>query len=177
MKIDYPCRKSSEASGRRRGINKFLSAAWRIVECPVFHVSLAALHDQATNSAIPTCLIRGRVGLWKVKIGFRQLKLFANPTETEFAISVFERERMGAGNFFAVYQPLVHPPKMGGAQVQLQFVNDPGNQREVLRWADGSANTGGVIIRTLPPGSDVLQRFSQVEVFKRVIKHHLEARS
>src|SRR5688572_18964029 len=64
-------------------------AFWRIIECPVFNITLSALHDR-TPDAIPTFYKAADVSFWKVKIFIRHNKLFSDAIEAQMAVSFFE---------------------------------------------------------------------------------------
>src|SRR5262249_15521395 len=58
---------------------------------------------------------------------------------------------------------------------QVQLVDQPGHQRQLLRRTNRSANTRGPLGRRLPPRGDVLQRLGEVKLLDRVVKADGEA--
>ena len=66
--------------------------------------------------------------------------------------------------------PFVHAPEMAMPQVQIQLVDQPCHQRQLLGGADRAANAGRPLGRGLPPGSDVFQGLGQIKLFERVVE-------
>ena len=60
-------------------------------------------------------------------------------------------------------------------QVELEFVDEPGYERQLLCRPNRTADADRVIGGRLPPGMDVFQGLSQIEVFQRVVEDHLKA--
>ncbi len=71
--------------------------------------------------------------------------------------------------------PFVHAPEMGLADVQVQLVDQPGHQRQLLGRADRTADAGRIVVGRAAPGVDIFQRLGQIEIFERVVHHHAEA--
>ena len=67
------------------------------------------------------------------------------------------------------------PQKWAVPQIELQLVDQPGDERQLLGRADRAADAGRVVGRRLPPGRDVFQRLGQIEIFERVVELDGEA--
>src|ERR1044071_10330206 len=93
-------------------------ASRRIIESPMFYVALPALHHCAPHARLPTLSISRGVALRKVQVRIGHAQLFSNTAEAQFAIRFFKRKRVRRRRLFALQKPLVHPPEMGGFDVQ-----------------------------------------------------------
>src|SRR5262245_47338918 len=91
----------------------FAIAAWRVVECPMLHVALSALHYGATNT-VPALAIGGGVGLREMQVLRWHDQLGTNAIEAKFAVRALERKRMRHRHFFAIKKPFIHAPEVGG---------------------------------------------------------------
>ena len=164
--------------GRRgRGVLVFARALQRVVEGPVLDVALTALHDGAADAGVPGLHVVGHLGLGEVQVGFGHRQFLLDAVEAEFAIGAFKGERMRHRHFLLrlLIIPFVHAPEVGVLEAEAEFVDQAGDERELLSRSDRSADADRIIRRGLLPGGDILQRFGEVEVFEGVIHHHLEA--
>src|SRR4051812_21425136 len=85
---------------RRRLVFPLAFAFWWIIECPVFHFALPALHDGAANFVVS---LRIRIEFdWKVNILGRHSQFGPDTVEAELHIGLRKRERMLHGYRFAV---------------------------------------------------------------------------
>ena len=96
-----------------------------------------------------------------------EAQLLVGPGETQWV-----RNRHGSAGGV---DPFVHAPEMGLADVQVQLVDQPGHQRQLLGRADRTADAGRIVVGRAAPGVDVFQRLGQIEIFERVVHHHAEA--
>src|SRR5437660_376287 len=112
-------------AGRQLSI---LRRAWRarlvfaraprwIIESPMFHVPLPALHHRATHAGLPAFPVRARIAFWEVQVGIRHHQLLPNSAEAKLAVRLLERKRMRRRRFFALQKPFIHTPEVGRADV------------------------------------------------------------
>src|SRR6185436_2330401 len=174
MKVNNTCRELPVFGRRGRGILVLSRALRRVIERPMLHVALAALHHRASHSSVPALTISARDAFWKMKIRIWHDEFPADTIKAHFTISFFERERMRHWRFFAIKKPLIHAPEMGGLDVEIQRVYEPGNQGQLLRWPYRPTNPNRVVGSGLLPCGDVFQRLRQIEIFQRFIHHDLE---
>src|SRR6185503_8509859 len=115
-------------------------------------VALAALHHGTAHSA-PAFAICGRVTFRKMKIGLRHAQFLADSTEAHFAIRALERERMRHRNFTTGFriEPFVHAPEVSGAEVEVEFVDEARDQRQLFGWPDGTADADRIVLGGLLP--------------------------
>src|SRR5262245_59470629 len=99
----------------------------------------------------------------------RHAEFRPNATKTQIEIRLGEREWMIGRDGPAIFDPLIHAPKMCVAQFYVERVHDAGHQRQLLRRADGSANTDGIIRRRLLPNAYVFERLGAIKLFERVV--------
>jgi hypothetical protein len=99
------------------------------------------------------------------------LELTVNAVEAQVAIGFGEAQRVRDRHGLALFDPLVHAPEMGIVlrEVQIQCVDQPRNQGQLLGRSDRAANAGRIVRRALPPGFDVLQRLGEIELFERIV--------
>src|SRR5206468_10988433 len=71
----------------------------RIVEGPVLHISLTALHDGAPDAGVPGLPIVTRVGLREMQMRIRHPHPAADAAETEITIGALEAEGMRGRDF------------------------------------------------------------------------------
>ncbi len=160
--------------GRRRGVLPPALARQRVVECPVLDVALSALHDGAAD-ALPAVAVGLHVGLGEMQVRVGHAQAAVDAVKTQLAVGLFKRQRMFHRNLLLAVVPLVHTPKMAGAHIEAQRVNEARDKRQLLRGADGAADAHGIVGRGLPPCFDVLQRLGQVKILQRVVHFHGEA--
>src|SRR4029450_12711561 len=86
------------------------STRQRIVERPVLHVSLSALHHRTSHAGVPGGPVLGRISFGELQMLVRHAEAAADPAETELAIGALEAQWMGNGDFLAGLdvEPLVH---------------------------------------------------------------------
>src|SRR5262245_25188741 len=82
---------------------------------------------------------------------------------------------MSCWNRLIVLDPFVHRPKMGVTQADPKFVDEASDQRELLRWADRTAEATRVIGGRLAPRADIFERLREVEFLKGLVKHDLKS--
>ena len=163
----------------RRGRGVLVPPATRegIVERPMLHVALAALHDGAADARIP-CLAEGAgVGLGKVEVGLRDAEAAVDAVEAELAVAFLEAEGMGGRDLAAGggVEPLVHAPEVGMAEVEAEAVDEPGDEGELLGGANGAADADGVVGGGHAPCVDVFEGLGEVEVFAGIVEDDAEA--
>jgi hypothetical protein len=61
--------------------------------------------------------------------------------ETEVEVGTGEREGMRDGYGLAVFDPFVHSPEVGVAEIQLEGVNETGNQRQLFGRSNRPTDT------------------------------------
>ena len=76
--------------GRGRFLLPPAAAGQRIVEGPMFNISLATLHHRAPDSGAPRGAIGGRIGLGEMQVGVGRTQLGVNPVEAEFPVGPFK---------------------------------------------------------------------------------------
>ena len=94
----------------------------------MFHVALTALHDRTTDTCFPGLAIVGEVGFGEMQVGVRHHEVFSDAIEAKLAICFFERERMRGWGFFSVQEPFVHTPEMTGPDIEVEIIDEPGDQ-------------------------------------------------
>ena len=156
------------------GVAVFAGPSDGVVEGPVFHVTLAALHDGAADSGIPRRSIGSGVGLGEMQVGVGHDLFAGDAVEAQFSVGLFEGEGMGGGCLLAVDDPFVHAPEVAGADVEAECVDDAGDQWQLLGGSNGSANADGVVVGALFPGGDVFEGFGEVEFFEGVVEGDFE---
>ena len=67
------------------------------------------------------------------------------------------------------------PQKWASLQLDVQRVDHPRHQRQLLGRADRAADADRIVRRRLLPGVNVFQRLGAVELFERVVDRHREA--
>ena len=87
MQIDNARRELAILGGR--GGRGFVSAfaRQRIVERPVLHVALAALHHGAAHAGVPRCTERARVGFWKMEMRVGNAEFFFYAMKAQIAVA------------------------------------------------------------------------------------------
>ena len=100
----------------------FTFSLGRIVECPVFDISLSALHHGTANPA-PALPEGSSIGFRKVQVFFGYPQLRTNAVEAQFPVGSLERKGMIRRNFPPPYYPFVHAPKVGRVQRQVQRID------------------------------------------------------
>src|ERR1041385_1554113 len=151
-----------------------LTARW-IIESPMFHVTLPALHHRAADARLPAFSISSRIALRKVQVHIGHDQVFSDAVEAQLSIGLFKRKRVRRRRFLAVEKPFVHPPEMRGFDVQPEVIHQASDQRQLLRRADWTTDPYWVINRRLFPGGDIFKGFGQVKLFEGVVHHDFEA--
>src|SRR6185369_6196619 len=111
----------------------------RVVERPMFHVALAALHHGAAHTGVPTFAIWGGIALREMEVRIRHGEFLPDAAEAHFAIRLLERERMRDGRFLAVEEPFVHTPEMRGTNIQAEIVHKPRDERQLFGGTNRTA--------------------------------------
>src|SRR5262245_36387157 len=88
MQFHHACCQFPILRGSWRGILEAPAAAGRIVEGPMFDITLSSLHDRATY-AVPTLPIAARVGLREMQLTVRHAQVFADAVEAQLAVGAF----------------------------------------------------------------------------------------
>ena len=175
MQLDDAGRELAVLGGGGRRAFVFSAARERVVEGPMLHVALPALHDHAAHAGVPARAVGARVGFGKMEVRIGHPTLFVEPVEEQRAVAALEGKRVRDGHLRAVEQPLVHAPEMAGAHVEPEFIDEPRDERELLGRADGAADAGGIVVGALPPRVHVFERLGEVEIGERVVHHHAES--
>src|SRR5205085_1392796 len=162
VQLRYTRRQLSTFRWRRRGILVFALSPRRVVERPVLHLALSALHDDAADLVV-TAAIRAEVAGGEVEVFFRNRELLINAVEAKLHVGFRERKRVGYRDGFALFDPFVHAPEMRIVQLEADAVHDSCDQRKLFRRTDRTADAGRVVRRRLPPGFDVFEGLGEVE--------------
>src|SRR5882724_2765877 len=93
----------------------------RVIEGPMLHVPLSALHHCAAHASVPALSVRGCVAFGKMQICVGHNEFLSDPLEAKLAIGPLERQRMGRRHCLVIYEPFIHPPKMSRSKAQPQL--------------------------------------------------------
>ena len=127
--------------GRRRRLVAVLPfAPRRIVERPMLHLALAALHHDAADLVERLRVFVDRADFGKVQVRFRHPQLGANAVEAQLAVGPREAQRERLGRLAAVDHPFVHAPEMACRRFSPKLVHQPRHQRQLLGRSDRPAD-------------------------------------
>ena len=78
-------------------------------------------------------------------------------------------------HFASLVIPFVHAPEMRRMNIEIEFINQTRDERQLFGRPDRAANAHRIVRRRLFPRRDVFQRLREIEFFKRVVKDDAEA--
>ena len=146
----------------------------RVVEGPVLRVALASLHHGAFDAVEEGGVVGKAVGFGEVEVLFGHAEFRADAVEAELAVGPLEAEGIVGTDLFVAHDPFVHAPEVRVAKVDLEVVNETGDQGEVRDGSDGAADSGRLRRGGAAPGFDVLERLGEIDVLEGVVDADLE---
>ena len=72
--------------------------------------------------------------------------------------------------------PFIHSPEVTVGNIDAEFIDEPGHERELLGGSNWSADTHRVVCSCLSPGVNIFKGLGEVEVFEGIVEHDLKAR-
>jgi len=138
--------------------------------------ALPALHHHAAH-LLPACAVFVQVSSGEMQVLFRHAQPRADAIETQLAVCPLEAQRVGLRHRLPIDGPFIHAPEMRVAQVELQLVDHPRHQGELLGRPNRPTDPRRAAFTGLIPRRNIFQRLSQVKILQRVVKPDLEARA
>ena len=150
----------------------------RIVERPVLHVALPALHDRAAHAGVPG--LRGSravsaFGKCRCASGIRSSRRMRLKHSSRSARSKLSGCVTGTSRPVVDSNHSSMPQKCAVPHVEAELVDDARDERQLLGRPDRAADADRIVVGALPPRVDVLQRLGEIELLERVVEDDREA--